>query len=404
MLLRASMAIPQINTPMHEAYMLLDAYKEENPAMNPIDHNYPIIQMISGGHNRFGVRFPCPQRTGHAANTAGPVVLSSPHVISDLVEDLDLLVEFVSSARLQEIGEMVDEADVKAEEMEEDEKTPLKDPLPDCSDSSLLAKWPKGRLGNAVCKMQQKVEALLVNITGKDWSASLKADSIRGFIRSTTGTGIELKTSEFPQLLKINDDQCIVLTHLLNVSLSIACLKKDSRSSAWLPFLVPIQAVEGFLKRWLGGRPLDNQLLIFKAFKQSLRRTFKRQADAGANPKCIVDSVASDSNLDRPKFAELIYVSISILMCFDFDFVGFICGMLDVLLVLVWSRHGRHFGAASRRTSSRRLWTPGSCRRRLALWQLHSRTVCAYVTPHQTKFLCIFKRASATPGCADACL
>lgn len=205
---------------------LLNEYMDRHPHTNPIEQGWTILQLVSQGLRRLGVRVPTTatrELEDTASSWAPAGVIVHPSVRTDEPTDLDLLRTLAAKCKPlakksseQSPGKIYkaasrDNFEASAAQSDDDEhqQEPAESsaPVPDSA-----SPFPKGRLGNAVRKSDLKVNSMLSQLQTPDWRLTMKDSSLRSNLRSTAGLHIELQSCEYPSLIQVNESHTDVFT------------------------------------------------------------------------------------------------------------------------------------------------------------------------------------------------
>lgn len=121
-----------------------------------------------------------------------------------------------------------------------------------------VVEYPRGRLGTGVQKAQEKLDSIIANLATPHWRVALRETTLRGVSRSCAGLEKDLAQSEFPNMVKINQEQNSIVRHLLDLCLATAALQKEDRAANVARFKAPLDALEQYkAKTFRGGALCD---------------------------------------------------------------------------------------------------------------------------------------------------
>lgn len=127
--------------------------------------------------------------------------------------------------------------------------------------------FPKGRLGNGVAKAELRVDSIMLALSTAKWRDALKDTTLRGFMRSCAGLEKELEVSEYPAMVRLNDQHNHIIRHLLELCSVAVSFGKDESENVVVRFREPLEAIRAYMEEKYTGASaitLDAELAILQ--------------------------------------------------------------------------------------------------------------------------------------------
>lgn len=113
------------------------------------------------------------------------------------------------------------------------------------------------------------MNSILVGLTKPTWREVLRESTLRGLVRTIAGLEKDLsRSSEYPQLAKMNSQHNEAIASLLALSLAAAAYAKDECRSNLVKFKAPLQELEPYKNnKFQAGSAInfDAELVILQA-------------------------------------------------------------------------------------------------------------------------------------------
>jgi hypothetical protein len=255
--------------------ILLEDLRRLHPEINPIAKQMPILQFFVGGRRRLGVRAPCPRRSDTLWQSALPNgVCMSSDVRTDLEADWALLISMSQEAAKLQLAmsqisatavkqQVCDDPGEEADVGPEDEEALAAGVVAGVPASSVA--FPKGRLGNSMGKLQNRIHGYLMELKTEGWRKQLRDATARAQITGAVGLQHELEQAEYPGLMPLCNDFIETLNAIRSLILADAKHQKDESYVNLIPFAVPLGILAAKLAKIQTTATLDVELLILQA-------------------------------------------------------------------------------------------------------------------------------------------
>lgn len=277
---RMHTTMPSIFEKSHYQVTPLDEFYERRIADlgNPIEKGFEIVQISLAGQRRLAVRHPVP-RCDRLPRTGGlSYVRMGDFVMTDSPADIQILQTIADQAPKQLLKCQVpdpadggdDNGDRERAGMEADgEGMAATAPVASLASgiSAEAIHYPKGRIGTGVQRNQNKLDSIVANLATPLWLDALKETTLRGLVRACAGLEKELIDSEFPAMIKLNQEHNDLVRHLLDLSLAATGMKKEDRASNFVKFKAPLDAIAEYKAAKFTGAAfadLDCELVLLK--------------------------------------------------------------------------------------------------------------------------------------------
>mmetsp|Transcript_14578 Transcript_14578/g.29533 ORF Transcript_14578/g.29533 Transcript_14578/m.29533 type:complete len:1421 (-) Transcript_14578:87-4349(-) len=108
--------------------------------------------------------------------------------------------------------------------------------------------YPKSPHTPAVRKMSNKIDSLLMAVTGTEWRGAFKENSLRSNLRLAEETKKNLRSSEFQELIQKGNEQVQEMEVFCRVSQAKKALEKDESTPKFVDFAKALRDLEGVLQ------------------------------------------------------------------------------------------------------------------------------------------------------------
>jgi hypothetical protein len=196
MLKQAAEQVNNIFSHDYSATTLLAAWVSANPDKNPLLEGHRLAQMIANGKFRLGLRVPVPlPRLGDEVRVSG--AWANTLLRTDDPSDTALLAKFaaavppdsnVFAAATRRAGAELAGANVVDREQNagNDSNAGAGATGPDLDGTTAKFVFPRGRLGGSCKKFDDRINALLLALTGDKWQDALREATLRSMHRSVS--------------------------------------------------------------------------------------------------------------------------------------------------------------------------------------------------------------------------
>jgi hypothetical protein len=240
-----------------------------NRDKNPVALGYDVKQLRIDGVLRFGLRIPVAVhgRGALAANISGDLGATS-----DVPSEYELLMGFARASKgaaprdsgmERARGAAEESADGCGSHGEDDEGSELGNDSDDDEFAKKMRDLPKCRETTAIKKHEQRVRALLLNLTSESWRMGLKETGLRSTLRSCGGLKLTLQRSEHPECITMNEGHCSVINDLSEIQKAVVVLSREVNASS----LAEVGRLVDKVSEHLAARasnPISDELLVLR--------------------------------------------------------------------------------------------------------------------------------------------
>lgn len=280
--------LPNLFGSVRSEVVLLSEFEALGVGDNPLQKGFPLVQMCVDGKRRVGVTVPTPVCDTVNWGSHGLIGLNLPAAVrTDHPGDIQQLKAYFAdmpappklpdaafqspASKKSKAASFHDGApSLPASsasglaDKEDGEGCPADERQEASADDDDDLMYPKGRLGNAVRKMDAKLASIMLEMTTPQWRAPLREPTVRSLRRAASDNKTELESSEHPQLLQRTVDHLATITELLNLTNGLIAYSKDNKSANLAKLHEPLEILLTVARGKHPQRRFDPELMNLK--------------------------------------------------------------------------------------------------------------------------------------------